>query len=29
MALLAVTVSVCGLLLCRWLPEPAPTLPED
>jgi hypothetical protein len=28
-ALLAAVVSVCGLVLSRALPEPAPTLPED
>jgi MFS family permease len=29
MALVAVTATVCALILSRWLPEPAAELPED
>ena len=29
MALVAVIATVCALILCRWLPEPAAELPED
>ena len=29
MALVAVTATVCALLVSRWLPEPAPALQED
>jgi len=29
MTLVAVTATICALVLSRWLPEPAAELPED